>query len=170
MTMSKNQAELQRAIATQDRARVAAFEGSAYTLDDFRHEIEIYERLHNAWGLRFVQSVLQPSSTIWFAHDDAGVVKGAVKADRFEGDISKAEFVTFYWEPVRQGMMAAGSLGVSLRLVAASKGLLYSMKLPEFPAEMVSVGTRPDKDLRASEDLALILKIPRAQFKIVREP
>lgn len=166
---------------------MSGFEGNVYTLDDFRHEIEIYERLHNAWGLRFVQSVLQPTSTIWFAHDDAGALKGAVKADRFEGDISKAEFVTFYWEPVRQGMLAATALGVGMRLVAASGGKLYSMKLPERMYELsedkqvtvtavlpdgaeVRVGTRPDKGLRESEDPALIIRIPRANFKIVREP
>lgn len=169
--------ELYKQMSRNEKMRVAAFEGCAYTLDDFRRELEIYERLHSAWGLRFVQSVLAPTSTVWFAHDDAGIVKGAVKADSFEGDISNASFVSFYWEPVRNAIMAADALSVPLRLVAASGGKLYSAKSDHGKGiegfgdgTAVRVGTRTDKGGVDADQEALVLWIPRSHLKLVREP
>jgi hypothetical protein len=169
--------ELYREITRNDRLRVKAFEGCAYTADDFQRELEIYERLHKAWGLRFVQSVLAPSSTVWFAHDDAGNVSGAVKADSFEGDISKAEWVTFYWEPVRQAMLAAAAIGVNLRLVAASAKQLYSCRIACSPTAVfvkppgcrVTADVRLDKGGVAADQMALLLFVPKAEMKLVRE-
>jgi len=173
----------------KDDPRIKPFDGHAYTLYDFQREIAIYERLARAWKMKFVQSILQPQSSIWYGYGDDGAPRGAVKAESFEGDLSTAESVTFWWETVNQGMLAAGRIGIGMALVAESKGKLFACKFQHLKIDLhgdgedslkigferprgsrIEVSRRTDKGFPFSEQDALVIRIPMQEFREIQEP